>query len=118
MPFRVFETESRSILSSTTGFIAEAGFTHSLTPARNCTYGCAYCYVPTLGIYGGLKPEDWKHWGQFTTLKTNAAELIAREMGAGQVIYCSPLVDPYQPAERQRPLMPAILEAVAKHAPD
>jgi hypothetical protein len=28
-----------SILSQTNGFIAEAGFTHSLSPATNCTYG-------------------------------------------------------------------------------
>src|SRR5579862_1309595 len=98
MPFQVFETQARSILSRTTGFIAEAGFTHSLTPARNRTFGCTYCYVPTLGIYGGLKPEDWQRWGQFTTFKTNAAELLLRESKAAQKIYCSPLVDPYQPA--------------------
>ena len=68
------------ILSPTSGFIAEAGFTHSLTPARNCTFGCTYCYVPTHGIYGGLKPEDWQRWGQFTTFKINAAELLRREL--------------------------------------
>jgi len=44
--FRILHAEARSILSKTTGFIAEAGFTHSLTPARNCTFGCTYCYVP------------------------------------------------------------------------
>jgi DNA repair photolyase len=71
---------ARSILSPTSGFIAEAGFTHSVTPARNCTFGCTYCYVPTLGVYGGLKPEDWRRWGQFTTFKTNAAELLRREL--------------------------------------
>ena len=70
-----------------------------------------------MGIYGGLKPEDWNRWGQFTTLKTNAAELAASSMSAGQVIYCSPLVDPYQPAEQQRPLMPGILQAVSSHPP-
>ncbi|MBZ5603545.1 MAG: radical SAM protein [Acidobacteriia bacterium] len=108
---------ARSILSPTTGFIAEAGFTHSLTPARNCTFGCTYCYVPTLGIYGGLKPDDWRRWGQFTTFKDNAAELLARELGSHQTIYCSPLVDPYQPAEVERRLMPQILEAVAANPP-
>ena len=46
MPFQVFQAEAASILSATTGFIAQAGFTHSLTPARNCTFGCSYCYVP------------------------------------------------------------------------
>src|SRR4051795_10630171 len=95
----VFEASARSILTPTSGFIREAGFTHSLTPARNCTYGCTYCYVPTMGIYGGLKPADWQRWGQFTTFKRNAAVLVAKQSREGMVVYCSPLVDPYQPAE-------------------
>jgi DNA repair photolyase len=105
------EAQARRILSPTSGFIAEAGFTHSLTPARNCTFGCTYCYVPTLGIYGGLKPEDWRRWGQFTTFKTNAPELLRRELRPWQIIYCSPLVDPYQPAETEQRIMPRILDA-------
>jgi DNA repair photolyase len=117
VPYTIHRTEARSILSPTTGFIAEAGFTHSLTPARNCTFGGTYCYVPTLGIYGGLKPEDWQHWGQFTTFKTNAADLLRRELRAHQRIYCSPLVDPYQPAEETERQMPAILEAVLAAPP-
>jgi DNA repair photolyase len=117
MPFEVFESEARSILSPTTGFIAEAGFTHSLTPARNCTFGCSYCYVPTMRIYGGLKHDDWMHWGQFTTFKRNAAELLRRQLRANQVIYCSPLVDPYQPAEETEQLMPSILDELLVRAP-
>ena len=68
-------------------------------------------------VQGGLKPEDWQSWGQFTTFKTNAAELLRRELRAGQSIYCSPLVDPYQPAEEQQPMMPAILESVSDRPP-
>ncbi len=116
-PFPILHAEARSILSKTTGFIAEAGFTHSLTPARNCTFGCTYCYVPTLGIYGGLKPEDWQRWGQFTTFKTNAASLLKKALRGDQVIYCSPLVDPYQPAEESEQAMPAILEAIISRPP-
>jgi DNA repair photolyase len=115
--FPIYQTEAKSILSPTTGFIAAAGFTHSLTPARNCTFGCTYCYVPTLGIYGGLKPEDWKRWGQFTTVKSNAATLLARQLRPTQRIYCSPLVDPYQPAEAEASIMPAILEALCATPP-
>ena len=59
-------------MTAVSGFLKEAGFTHSLTPARNCTFGCTYCYVPTLRVFGGLKKEDWTHWGQFTTFKPNA----------------------------------------------
>jgi DNA repair photolyase len=108
---------AKGILTRTSGFIAEAGFTHSLTPARNCTFGCTYCYVPTLGVYAGLKPEDWQRWGQFTTFKSNAAELLRRELRAEQRIYCSPLVDPYQPAEAEEQMMPRILEALIENPP-
>ena len=115
--FRFYKREAGSILSATSGFIAEAGFTHSLTPARNCTFGCSYCYVPTMRIYGGLKPEDWRHWGQFTTFKNNAPELLRRQLREDQVIYCSPLVDPYQPAEESEQLMPRILDELLARPP-
>ena len=108
---------ARTILSPTAGFIAEAGFTHSLTPARNCTFGCTYCYVPTLRIQGGLKPEDWQRWGQFTTFKSNAAELLRRESRGQQRIYCSPMVDPYQPAEEYERMMPRILDVLLDAPP-
>jgi DNA repair photolyase len=117
VPFHIYESEARSILSPASGFLAQAGFTHSLTPARNCTFGCSYCYVPTMRVQGGLRKEDWLHWGEFTTFKTNAAELLARSLRPDQVIYCSPLTDPYQPAESTRRLMPAILEAVIAAPP-
>jgi DNA repair photolyase len=105
------------ILSPVSGFLREAGFTHSLTPARNCTFGCSYCYVPTMRIQAGLRPEDWRRWGQYTEFKDNAAELLSRELRPGQIIYCSPLVDPYQPAEANRQLMPGVLQAVAANPP-
>jgi DNA repair photolyase len=117
MPFQVLEAPASSILSATTGFIKEAGFSHSLTPARNCTFACTYCYVPTMRIYGGLKPEDWRHWGQFTTFKSNAPELLRRQLGGSQIIYCSPLVDPYQPAEETGQLMPRILDELLAQPP-
>lgn len=111
------EADASGILTRTSGFIAEAGFTHSLTPARNCTFGCIYCYVPTMRVQGGLKREDWERWGQFTTFKSNAAELVARAVRPAQIIYCSPLVDPYQPAEAEAPHMPAILEQLIERPP-
>jgi len=117
VPFQIYESEARSILSPVSGFLAEAGFTHSLTPARNCTFGCSYCYVPTMRVRGGLRKEDWTHWGEFTTFKRNAAELLARSLRPDQTIYCSPLTDPYQPAESIRQIMPGILEAATASRP-
>lgn len=117
MPFRILETESRSILSRVSGFLAQAGFTHSLTPARNCTFACTYCYVPTMRLQAGLQAEDWNHWGERTTFKKNASELAASSLRPNQAIYCSPLTDPYQPAEEQERLMPRLLEVVAENPP-
>jgi len=117
VPFRIYESPVKSILSPVSGFLAEAGFSHSLTPARNCTFGCTYCYVPTMRIQGGLQREDWLHWGQFTTFKSNAAALLKRSLRPDQVIYCSPLTDPYQPAEATRQAMPEILRAVIASPP-
>jgi DNA repair photolyase len=117
VPLQIRHAEARGILSATCGFIAEAGFTHSLSPARNCTFGCTYCYVPTMRIYGGLKPADWQHWGSGTTFKTNAPELLEKSLRANQIIYCSPLVDPYQPADAEEALMPRLLDAVIARPP-
>ena len=117
MPLTVFHSSARSALSNTTGFILQAGFTHSLTPARNCTFGCSYCYVPTMRIFGGLQRDDWTHWGQFTTFKSNAPELLRRQLRSDQVIYCSPVVDPYQPAESKEEMMPRILDELARRPP-
>jgi DNA repair photolyase len=114
---QIRECEARSILKPTSGFIAEAGFTHSLTPARNCTFGCTYCYVPTMRVQGGLQREDWERWGQFTTFKSNAANLVSRTVRPSQVVYCSPLVDPYQPAEGEAAHMPGILERLINNPP-
>ena len=43
--YHIRRAEAKSILAKTSGFIAKAGFSHSLTPARNCTFGCTYCYL-------------------------------------------------------------------------
>jgi len=68
-------------------------------------------------LQGGLKPEDWQRWGQFTTFKSNAPDLLRREARERQRIYCSPLVDPYQPAEEQERMMPRILDVLLECPP-
>lgn len=68
-------------------------------------------------VQGGLQKDDWLHWGEFTTFKSNAAALLARALKPTQVIYCSPLTDPYQPTELARRLMPEILGAVIAAPP-
>ena len=116
-PGEVRFAQATSALSRTSGFIADAGFSHSLTPARNCTYGCLYCYVPTLRIHGGLRKEDWQRWGQFTTVKENLPALLGKQLRPDQRIYCSPLTDPYQPAEREARIMPGVLRELIAAPP-
>jgi DNA repair photolyase len=115
--FEIYRAESAGILSPTSGFIAQAGFTHSLSPARNCTFACTYCYVPTMRVYGGLKPDDWNNWGRFTTFKSNAPGLLRASLRPHQTIYCSALVDPYQPAEETEYMMPRLLDELIARPP-
>lgn len=70
-----------------------------------------------MGIYGGLQRPDWEHWGRFTTFKSNAAEILQRSLRPEQAIYCSPLVDPYQPAEVEEAMMPRLMDAVIARPP-
>ena len=70
-----------------------------------------------MGMFGGISQEDAAKWGQFTTQKINAAELARKQLRPQQVIYCSPMVDPYQPAERERPQMPGLLQVLMAHPP-
>jgi DNA repair photolyase len=111
------EREASSILTPVSGFLREAGFSHSLSPARNCSYGCTYCYVPTMRIQAGLQREDWQQWGRHSTFKVNAAALLRRQLRPEQVIYCSPLTDPWQPLEAEQQLMPQILGVLGERVP-
>jgi DNA repair photolyase len=70
-----------------------------------------------MNVFGGLKREDWERWGQFTTFKSNAVALLKQSLRSEQRIYCSPLVDPYQPAEAVRELMPDLLRTLETQPP-
>ncbi len=70
-----------------------------------------------MGLYAGLSAEESKRWGQFTTFKANAPELLERARLRDAIVYCSPLVDPYQPVERTYELMPRLLSALLRQPP-
>ena len=70
-----------------------------------------------MGLYAGLSAEESSHWGQFTTFKANAPELLERASLKDAIVYCSPLVDPYQPVEREYQLMPRLLSILLRHPP-
>jgi DNA repair photolyase len=104
VPLQIRHAEARAILSATCGFIAQAGFT-SLSPARNCTFACTYCYVPTVRIYGGLQPADWLHWGGLYHVQIQRARAARKIPARRPDDLLSPRLDPYQPAEGGEALM-------------
>jgi len=90
-------------------------FDRSINPYRGCEHGCVYCYArPShnyLGLSAGLDFE--------TKLfaKPDAALLLDQELRQSSY-HCKPIAigtntDPYQPIERERRIMRAILEKLA-----
>ena len=92
----------------------DISFDRSLNPYRGCEHGCVYCFArPThafLGLSAGLDFE--------TRLfaKTNAAELLEREISAPgyvpKTIALGTNTDPYQPIERQHRITRQVLEVL------
>ncbi len=99
------------------GFLC--GFTHSLNPYMGCAFGahggCPFCYVralPAAAAGGG------RAWGDWVLAKTNAAELVVKELdklarqGVEPRIFMSSSTDPYQGAESRLGITRAVLEAL------
>jgi DNA repair photolyase len=89
-------------------------FSVSLNPYRGCEHGCIYCFARPTHAYLGLSPGlDFE-----TRLyaKTNAAELLRRELAAASY-EATPLAlgvntDAYQPCERQYGLTRQVLQVL------
>lgn len=103
---------ARSIISTNTS--PDISFDQSINPYRGCEHGCIYCYARPTHAYLGLSPGlDFE-----TQLyaKTNAAELLTRELAARsyvpKVIALGAVTDPYQPIERQYEVTREILEVL------
>src|SRR4051812_20483025 len=94
----VTDYTAASILSPASGYIG--AYDYTLSPYRGCSFGCSYCYVPTLVHHRRLAPT----WGETVAAKTNAPELLLKAAQRGAVagarIFCSPNTDPYVPQER------------------
>ena len=107
--------DARDILTRASGFIE--GYDYTLNPYGGCGFGCRYCYAASFA----RTPELRDTWGQWVSVKRNAAELLGRRARGtldDKLIYMSSVTDPYQPAERKLRLTRAILEVLAeRHAP-
>jgi DNA repair photolyase len=109
----VAEERARSLITHNDS--PDISFDRSVNPYRGCEHGCIYCYArpthPYLGLSAGLDFE--------TRLfaKTNAAEVLARELSARgyvpRTIAIGTNTDPYQPIERRLQVMRQILEVLS-----
>jgi len=91
-------------------------FTQSINPYRGCEHGCIYCYARPSHAYLNLSPGLDFETRLFA--KVNAAQVLRREL-AKPGYHCDPIAfgtntDPYQPVERERGIMRALLEVLAE----
>jgi len=117
MKLQLKDIVSKSILTPARGAIDD--FTHSLNPYAGCFFGCKYCYVRQLPVSLFREQE----WGTWIDIKTNAAELLKKEMVKAKrkgpvTLFMSSSTDPYQPIEVKTQLTRSLLEVMVEEQPD
>lgn len=94
----------------------DISFDRSINPYRGCEHGCSYCFARPTHAYMGLSPGLDFESKLFA--KTNAAELLARELAAPgyqpRTIAIGTNTDAYQPIEKQYRIMRQILEVLER----
>jgi DNA repair photolyase len=88
---------------------------YTLNPYAGCAFGCSFCYVPSLRKFRGQ--EDWQTWGQWVQAKSNASEVLRRELAKippDARITIGTATDAYQPVEKRLGITRAILETIAE----
>lgn len=105
----------RKVISRNTS--PDLSFDRSINPYRGCEHGCIYCFARPSHAYLGLSPGlDFE-----TQLiaRPDAPEVLARELAAKsyvpKTIAIGTNTDPYQPIERDRGIMRALLQVLAAH---
>ena len=113
---QVFDDPARTIITRNDS--PDISFDRSINPYRGCEHGCIYCFArPThcfLGHSAGLDFETKLY------ARTNAAQLLEKELSNPRyqpaVMAIGTNTDPYQPIERERRIMRAILEVLERTA--
>jgi DNA repair photolyase len=88
-------------------------YDYVINPYTGCQHACSYCYARFMKRFSGHKEP----WGQFVDVKTNAAELLQREIikkPPGRV-WISGVCDPYQPLEARYKLTGQCLAILFQH---
>ncbi len=94
----------------------DLSFDRSINPYRGCEHGCVYCFARPTHAFLGLSPGlDFE---TRLTAKTNAAELLERELAAPgyevKTMAMGTNTDPYQPIEKRYRTTRSILEVLER----
>ena len=87
------------------------GVDYAINPYTGCEHGCAYCYATFMKRFTGHSEA----WGAFVNVKTNAAQVLARQMQRARpgTISLSTVTDAYQSLEAEQGITRACLEVLA-----
>ncbi|MFD3540714.1 Rv2578c family radical SAM protein [Streptomyces sp. NPDC058662] len=111
------EVRARSIVNRVPG-ASRMPFEWTVNPYRGCSHACVYCFARKTHSY--LDLDTGADFDSQIVVKTNAPELLRRELGAprwsGAHIAMGTNVDCYQRAEGRYRLMPGIIEALRDRA--
>jgi len=103
----VKEIQSKTILS------VSKIYDYVVNPYVGCQHACSYCYARFMKKFTGHKEP----WGDFVDVKTNAAELLQKEIKKKKPgrVWLSGVCDPYQPLEEKYRLSRQCLEILVQN---
>ena len=104
----VKEVQAKSILSPS------QVYDYVVNAYTGCQHGCSYCYARFMKRFTGHKEP----WGDFVDVKTNAPDLLEREITRKKVgtVWVSGMCDPYQPLEAKYQLTRKCLTVLSRYS--
>lgn len=114
MTLQIKEIEAKSIIGSTQVPSAD----YVINPYTGCQFACMYCFASFMGRFVG---ESNNNWGNYVYVKTNAVELMHKDIlrlmkkNPHPRVVLSTVTDPYQGVEKKYRLTRGILEVFAKN---
>jgi DNA repair photolyase len=105
----VREIQAKSIL----GKSGVSGMSYSVNPYTGCEHACIYCYATFMKEYS----RHNEAWGDFVDVKVNLPDILSQEVKKKKIgkVCIGTVADPYQPIEKERKLMRAVIEILKSH---
>lgn len=116
-PLRTDVSDERPRTVITKNSSPDLSFDRSINPYRGCEHGCIYCFARPTHAYLGLSPGldfETRLVARPSAPQVLKAEL-ARKSYRPATIAIGTNTDPYQPVERDRGIMRALLEVLRAH---